>query len=96
MALRDSSACWAEWGRYQEDDPNEACCWYRELRVERQISSPYGWYTTHIYRKTLPTGAGTYWTPMVQADQGSNDRTRICYKFLGDPDSNSTCSGWYY
>jgi hypothetical protein len=68
------------------------------VRIQRQYSNPYGWYTTHTYYSPqIPCGgtANPAWTPMV-ADYGT-DRARACLATdtTGNPPSTFSESAWW-
>ena len=100
MEMRGSSTCKARWVRLTNDSTTDMSYGpVSEIRIERQIISPYGWFTADIYRKQIPlNNGGSWWSAMVENTPGADDRDRICYKWAyTDPDSASICtSTWYY
>jgi hypothetical protein len=99
--LRGSSVCSARWAKATVDYGLITCCnTAYEFKIERQLWTPYGYYTTHNYSKIYYSGEeGVWWTKMVE--NSSSDRHRLCrqtYLWNGVTITNPsgwTCTGWY-
>lgn len=96
--LRHSSGCGTFWARMTLDDSN--CCFAMEVKVERQLWTPYGYTDDGVYTYTVKPaagGPGQWWTKMVA--NTSDDRTRACYRAGTDSESPAWgswgCTGWH-
>ncbi|WP_061298292.1 DUF2690 domain-containing protein [Herbidospora cretacea] len=81
VQLRYSAPCSAFFARVVRDDCSliQGMAW---VKVERQIRSPYGWYTSHnMYRvqSGVPCNGGTGWSYMVPNNIATDDRFRACF-----------------
>jgi hypothetical protein len=105
LQLRYSAGCYAFWGRIVRDDCSliQGMAW---LKVERQLSSPYGWYTTHRYfrlQSSVPCNGGVGYTAMVPNSTPSDDRFRACWSNYittfsqqsSIPASSWRCTTWH-
>jgi hypothetical protein len=102
LQLRYASTCRAFWGRAVADN----CDKHRPpmyVRVVRQLYTPYGYYTTHVYYSGQVSCAGSpQWTSMV--GDYDDDRQISCFGFSFDgrapgsmPESWwSWCTDWVY
>lgn len=89
---RRSSGCKARWTRLTIDDATPTCCVPINIRIQRQLKTPYGWYDANVYTKKVAAGKeGQFWTPMV--GDTSDDRTRSCWGL--NTSSTDWCSGWF-
>jgi hypothetical protein len=89
IQLRKSASCKARWARVVIDTGTWSTY---EIQVDRQISTPYGWYDQNKQKRGLAALAeGTYWTPMVQ--DAASDRFRVCIGFGTAADD--WCSPYY-
>lgn len=93
LQLRYSSTCQAMWARAVQSCNATPPL---ELRVERQIYSPYGYYRTHVYYEVVqvPCNGNPGYTRMV-GNYGT-DRARSCagYSYDGRPASQMPESWW--
>ena len=101
LQLRYSSGCRAYWGRAIADNCGDHP-WPMYIRVQRQIYTPYGYATSHVYYSGQVSCAGSpQWTPMV--GDYESDRQRSCFGFSSDgrrpaamPESWWTwCTAWH-
>ncbi|GAB3946198.1 hypothetical protein [Micromonospora vulcania] len=100
--LMGDGACSERWGRLVVDSTYPTAPGYAVM-VERQIRSPYGYYTQATYTATMGSGAtGTKNTTHTANSAGELDRHRVCWDYAhynGSawvPDGSWACSGWYY
>jgi hypothetical protein len=105
LQLRYSFGCQTFWGRGMKDCLPSGGNPLAYVRVQRQLNTPYGYYTANVYYSPqVPCGgsAAPVWTPMVT--NYGNDRARSCMAagyFTGHPSSFpesywSWCTRWVY
>ncbi|GAB3143886.1 hypothetical protein GCM10027290_21070 [Micromonospora sonneratiae] len=99
--LMQNSACTERWGQIVVDYAPDPTGLPYAVMVERQIKTPYGYYTDVAYTKVSGIGAeGTWNTTHTPNSSGENDKHRICWGWgnhSGNPPSTwSGCSDWYF
>ncbi len=99
--IQDSS-CTHRWGRIVVDYQPDPTGIPLAIKIERQISSPYGWYDQAVYTKISGVGAEGTWNTSKTANTGSDDRHKLCWGYAVRSGSSwvapsswgSNCSGW--
>jgi hypothetical protein len=100
VTMRQNSACSQRWTRLTIDVSCGSCPG-TSVRIERQLRTPYGYYRTHNYVRTVGGGAEGYWET-TKTPNTSDDRHISCWRLAvwnGSawvPSGSETCTPWIY